>query len=218
MASLSASWPISIPLRTTMEIAMADASLLAMTMGWPGIRRAMSSCDHARFEPETTAMKLPKFDYASPTTVQEAVALLAAGNGTAKLLAGGQSLVPVLAFRLAAPSMLVDLGRIAGLDTIEIDDCRRSPRRTGPLVRHRGGRTSHDRASAACRRHHACCALPDPQARHRRRQPGACRSGRRDARHRGRLRCRTHACRSVRQPVGSGGGVLPRAAHHRAGT
>ena len=66
-------------------------------------------------------MKLPKFDYASPTSVQEAVALLAAGNGTAKLLAGGQSLVPVLAFRLAAPSLLVDLGRIAGLDKIEID-------------------------------------------------------------------------------------------------
>jgi aerobic carbon-monoxide dehydrogenase medium subunit len=67
-------------------------------------------------------MKLPKFDYASPATVHEAVALLAAGNGTAKLLAGGQSLVPILAFRLAAPSMLVDIGRIAGLDTIEIDD------------------------------------------------------------------------------------------------
>jgi carbon-monoxide dehydrogenase medium subunit len=48
-------------------------------------------------------MKLPKFDYATPTTVQEAVALLAASNGTAKLLAGGQSRVPVLAFRLAAP-------------------------------------------------------------------------------------------------------------------
>ena len=47
-------------------------------------------------------MKLPKFDYASPTTVQEAVALLT-GNGTAKPLAGGQSLVPLLAFRLAAP-------------------------------------------------------------------------------------------------------------------
>jgi carbon-monoxide dehydrogenase medium subunit len=49
------------------------------------------------------------------------VALLAAGNGTARLLAGGQSLVPILAFRLAAPSMLVDLGRVAGLDTIAID-------------------------------------------------------------------------------------------------
>jgi carbon-monoxide dehydrogenase medium subunit len=67
-------------------------------------------------------MKLPKFDYASPATLEEAVALLAAGNGAAKLLAGGQSLVPILAFRLAAPSMLVDIGRIAGLDKIEIND------------------------------------------------------------------------------------------------
>jgi aerobic carbon-monoxide dehydrogenase medium subunit len=67
-------------------------------------------------------MKLPKFEYANPATVQEAVALLAAADGTAKLLAGGQSLVPILAFRLAAPSMLVDIGRIAGLGTIAIDD------------------------------------------------------------------------------------------------
>jgi carbon-monoxide dehydrogenase medium subunit len=67
-------------------------------------------------------VKLPKFEYASPTTVQEAVALLAAQDGTAKVLAGGQSLVPILAFRLATPSLLVDIGRIAGLDTIEIDD------------------------------------------------------------------------------------------------
>ena len=67
-------------------------------------------------------MKLPKFDYASPATLEEAVALLAAGNGAAKLLAGGQSLVPILAFRLATPSMLVDVGRIAGLNKIEIND------------------------------------------------------------------------------------------------
>ena len=66
-------------------------------------------------------MKLPRFDYASPATVQEAVVLLAAGNGTAMPLAGGQSLIPILAFRLAAPSMLVDLGRIVGLDSIVID-------------------------------------------------------------------------------------------------
>jgi carbon-monoxide dehydrogenase medium subunit len=67
-------------------------------------------------------MKLPRFDYVSPTTIEEAVALLAAGNGTARILAGGQSLIPILAFRLAAPTMLVDLGRIAGLDGIEVDD------------------------------------------------------------------------------------------------
>jgi carbon-monoxide dehydrogenase medium subunit len=67
-------------------------------------------------------VKLPKFEYASPTTVREAVALLAAGNGTAKVLAGGQSLVPILAFRLTTPSMLVDIGRIAGLNMVKIDD------------------------------------------------------------------------------------------------
>jgi carbon-monoxide dehydrogenase medium subunit len=67
-------------------------------------------------------MKLPRFDYASPDTVQEAVALLADGDGAAKVLAGGQSLMPILAFRLAAPRLLVDLGRIAGLDGIVIDE------------------------------------------------------------------------------------------------
>ena len=67
-------------------------------------------------------MKLPKFDYACPTTVEEAVALLAAGDGMAKALSGGQSLMPVLAFRLSNPSMLVDLNRIPGLADITIGD------------------------------------------------------------------------------------------------
>lgn len=66
-------------------------------------------------------MKLPAFDYASPTSLAEAIGLLAAGAGSAKAIAGGQSFVPVLAFRLAAPSLLVDLRRIPGLDRIEID-------------------------------------------------------------------------------------------------
>ena len=44
-------------------------------------------------------MKLPPFEYACPTTVSEAVALLASHDGEAKALAGGQSLVPMLAFR-----------------------------------------------------------------------------------------------------------------------
>ena len=46
-------------------------------------------------------MKLSAFDYACPATVAEAVALLAAHGGEAKPIAGGQSLVPMLAFRLA---------------------------------------------------------------------------------------------------------------------
>ena len=65
-------------------------------------------------------MKLPVFDYAAPDTLAEAVALLAAHAGEARPLAGGQSLIPILAFRLAAPSLLVDLRKLPGLDTIAI--------------------------------------------------------------------------------------------------
>jgi carbon-monoxide dehydrogenase medium subunit len=66
-------------------------------------------------------MKLPAFDYAAPASVDEAVQLLAAHPG-AKALAGGQSLLPALAFRLAAPPMLVDLRRIAELQRLQIDE------------------------------------------------------------------------------------------------
>ncbi len=67
-------------------------------------------------------MKLPAFEYASPATLAEAVALLAAGGGTAKPLAGGQSLLPTMAFRLATPTLLVDLRRVPDLDRIAIDE------------------------------------------------------------------------------------------------
>jgi carbon-monoxide dehydrogenase medium subunit len=66
-------------------------------------------------------VKLPAFDYAAPQTLAEAIELLAA-NDDALPLAGGQSLIPILAFRLAAPSLLVDLRRIPGLDAIAIDE------------------------------------------------------------------------------------------------
>ena len=66
-------------------------------------------------------MKLPPFDYKTPTTLAEAVAILAAEGGAARPLAGGQSLLPILAFRLAAPSVLVDLRRIPDLRRITID-------------------------------------------------------------------------------------------------
>jgi carbon-monoxide dehydrogenase medium subunit len=65
-------------------------------------------------------MKLPPFEYACPTTISEAVALLAAHDGEAKPLAGGQSLVPMLAFRVASPSLLVDLRKLAELRQIKI--------------------------------------------------------------------------------------------------
>lgn len=65
-------------------------------------------------------MKLPPFDYACPTTLPEAVELLAAHDGDAKALAGGQSLMPMLAFRLAHPTLLVDLRKLADLRGIRI--------------------------------------------------------------------------------------------------
>jgi CO/xanthine dehydrogenase FAD-binding subunit len=65
-------------------------------------------------------MKLPPFEYACPTSISEAVALLAAHDGEAKPLAGGQSLVPMLAFRVAAPSLLVDLRMLEELRLIRI--------------------------------------------------------------------------------------------------
>jgi aerobic carbon-monoxide dehydrogenase medium subunit len=67
-------------------------------------------------------MKLPPFEYACPTTLNEAVALLASHDGEAKPLAGGQSLVPMLAFRVASPSLLVDLRKLAELKQIKIAD------------------------------------------------------------------------------------------------
>src|SRR5262245_39300158 len=65
-------------------------------------------------------MKLPPFDYACPTTLPEAVQLLSAPEGDAKPIAGGQSLVPMLAFRLAQPTLLVDLRKLADLRGIKI--------------------------------------------------------------------------------------------------
>ena len=65
-------------------------------------------------------MKLPPFEYACPTTLSDAVALLASHDGEAKPLAGGQSLVPMLAFRVASPSLLVDLRKLTELRRITI--------------------------------------------------------------------------------------------------
>jgi carbon-monoxide dehydrogenase medium subunit len=66
-------------------------------------------------------MKPPDFEYARPATVAEAVSLLADSAGDAKVLAGGQSLVPLLNFRLAAPALLVDVNRVDGLSYLTAD-------------------------------------------------------------------------------------------------
>lgn len=61
------------------------------------------------------------FDYAAPTTIEEALGLLAQAGDEGKILAGGQSLIPVLKLRLAAPEHLIDLGRIASLNGVSED-------------------------------------------------------------------------------------------------
>jgi 2-furoyl-CoA dehydrogenase FAD binding subunit len=63
-------------------------------------------------------MKPRPFDYVQPDTVEEAVALLAEYGDDARILAGGQSLVPMLNLRLIDPGALIDISRIAALDTI----------------------------------------------------------------------------------------------------
>ncbi len=78
-------------------------------------------------------MKPPAFDYSRPTTVPEAVGLLGELGADAKVLAGGQSLVPLLSMRLAAPHHLVDINRLAALDYVRVDG---GVVRVGALARH----------------------------------------------------------------------------------
>src|SRR5216683_4545213 len=78
-------------------------------------------------------MKPPPFDYFRPARVAEAVALLATHAGDAKILAGGQSLVPLLNFRMLRPGALIDINRLTQLDFIREHD---GELRIGALTRH----------------------------------------------------------------------------------
>jgi aerobic carbon-monoxide dehydrogenase medium subunit len=69
-------------------------------------------------------MKLPPFDYEAPSTVSEAVELLAEHQDEASVLAGGQSLIPLLALRLAHPAVLIDINGIAELSGVSAADGR----------------------------------------------------------------------------------------------
>jgi carbon-monoxide dehydrogenase medium subunit len=64
-------------------------------------------------------VKLASLEYACPATLPEAVALLAANDGS-KVIAGGQSLMPMLAFRVASPGLLVDLRKLPGMRHIDV--------------------------------------------------------------------------------------------------
>jgi carbon-monoxide dehydrogenase medium subunit len=66
-------------------------------------------------------VKPPRFDYTAPSTLGEALGDLSAGDGDARPLGGGQSLVPLMNFRLGQPGALVDLGRIPELVGVSVD-------------------------------------------------------------------------------------------------
>jgi carbon-monoxide dehydrogenase medium subunit len=76
----------------------------------------------------------PAFEYAAPTSLDEVLATLAAEGEGARVLAGGQSLIPMTKLRLASPSYLVDINQVAGLDYIEESN---GHLRIGALARHR---------------------------------------------------------------------------------
>ena len=78
-------------------------------------------------------MKPAPFVHHGPRTLDEAVAVLGEVGHDGKVLAGGQSLIPVLNMRLAQPAHLVDINRVAGLDTVTVSD---SHVRVGATVRH----------------------------------------------------------------------------------
>jgi carbon-monoxide dehydrogenase medium subunit len=74
------------------------------------------------------------FDYYAPATLDDALSLLQSHGEGAKILAGGQSLIPLMKLRFASPDVLVDINRIPGLDTIAEEP---SGLRIGALVRHK---------------------------------------------------------------------------------
>ena len=79
-------------------------------------------------------MKPAGFEYHDPTTLPEATALLGRLGEDARVLAGGQSLVPLMNFRLARPAHLVDLNRVAELDFLSVED---GELRIGAMTRQR---------------------------------------------------------------------------------
>lgn len=107
------------------------------------------------------------FDYAAPTTVAEALTLLAAADSAGddvKVLAGGQSLIPVMKLRMADPSMVVDLGRIPSLSGVTDDGGSLT---IGAMTPHHVVATDPLIASYAPLLAQAAATVADPQVRHR---------------------------------------------------
>lgn len=110
-------------------------------------------------------MKPAPFEYHAPTTVDEALSLLAEHGYDAKVLAGGQSLIPMMNFRLAQPSVLVDMNNIPDLAFINADEG--GGLRIGAMTRHYQVETSDLAAERAPLIHATMPKIAYPQVRTR---------------------------------------------------
>jgi CO/xanthine dehydrogenase FAD-binding subunit len=110
-------------------------------------------------------MKPAPFDYVAPDSLAGALAALAEGGADAKLLAGGQSLVPMLNFRLARPSLLVDLNRLRDLDFVRSGED--GGLRLGAMVRQRRLERDREVAALAPLLSEAVPSIAHPQIRNR---------------------------------------------------
>ena len=104
------------------------------------------------------------FDYQRAGSADEALALLAEHGDEAKLLAGGHSLLPIMKFRLAYPSVLVDIGRLSDLSYVNDAGDHLA---IGALTRHRDVEISDLVKEHAPLLAHATSKVGDPQVRHR---------------------------------------------------
>jgi carbon-monoxide dehydrogenase medium subunit len=104
------------------------------------------------------------FDYVRPSTVDEAVQALASAGEDAKVLAGGQSLLPVLRMRLATPTTLIDLGRVAELRGVREDG---DALVIGSMTTHYDVQRDPLVAEHAALLKEATDTVADPQIRHR---------------------------------------------------
>ena len=105
-----------------------------------------------------------KFDYQRAGSVGEAVALLSAHGDSAKLLAGGHSLLPLMKLRLAVPSLVIDVGRISELSYVRDEGDQVA---IGALTRHRDLEHSEVLREQAPVLAHIGAQIGDPQVRHR---------------------------------------------------
>ena len=104
------------------------------------------------------------FDYLAPSSVEEAVAALAEHGDEAKVLAGGQSLLPILRMRLNAPGVIVDLGRIAELRGVSEDGDHVVIGAMTPYAEVLASEVVSTHAALLCK---AIATVADPQIRHR---------------------------------------------------